>query len=299
MLKYLLLALLAAIAAFGLYFYFLTGPQKLDLADRLYFGSRQAPSRAKTGLPYGKDDRQKLDIYTPVKAAANAKPAAVLIFFHGGSWRDGERAGYAFLGRAFAARGFVTVIADYRKIPAVRFPAFVEDSADAISWTARNIGQYGGDPDQIFVMGHSAGAHIAMMAALDPQWLARNGMKTDVVKGVIGLAGPYDFLPFDSGSAAEYALGQWKKPEETQPITYARADTPPLLLLTGDQDTTVKPRNSRALNDAIMKAGGVSESKIYPGVDHTDIIMAIARPFRNKAPVVDDSVEFIHKNKKK
>jgi acetyl esterase/lipase len=142
-------------------------------------------------------------------------------------------------------------------------------------------------------MGHSAGAHIAMMAALDPQWLAADNLKPDIIKGVIGLAGPYDFLPLTTESS-KIALGQWPDLTETQPITYARADAPPLLLLTGDKDTVVKPRNSKALGAKIDALGGKQQTKIYPGVDHADIVMAIARPFRKKAPVIADVVEFIN-----
>jgi acetyl esterase/lipase len=248
---------------------------------------RQAPL---TSIAYGDGARQKLDIYLPKQNADSG--SAVLIFFHGGSWHDGEREGYGFLGRAFAARGFVTVIADYRKAPSVRFPAFVQDTASAIAWVHANIVKYDGDADRIFVMGHSAGAHIAMMTALDPQWLAANNLAPDVIKGVIGLAGPYDFLPLTTDSS-KFALGQWPDLKETQPITYARGDAPPLLLLTGDKDTVVKPRNSKILSEAIQALGGQQQLRIYPDVDHADIIMAVARPFRQKAPVVSDVVNFI------
>ena len=292
MLKYIFFAIIAAIAVFAIWFQSWTGPQQLNFADRWYPGNNEAASTAKTGISYGKDKRQQLDVYTP--AGPKHKEAnRVLVFFHGGSWRDGERAGYEFLGKAFAARGFVTVIADYRKTPDVIFPAFVEDAAGAIAWTHGNIGAYGGDPDQIYVMGHSAGAHISMLAALDTQYLDRLGLDSNIIKGAIGLAGPYDFLPFEKGGAGEKAMGAWPRPQETQPVTYARKDAPPLLLLTGDKDETVKPRNSSALAAAIIKAGGRATEKIYPGVDHTGIIMAVARPFRDKAPVIYDSVNFI------
>ncbi|MFN3452539.1 MAG: alpha/beta hydrolase, partial [Sphingorhabdus sp.] len=208
------------------------------------------------------------------------------------AWRDGEREGYGFLGRAFASRGFVTVIADYRKSPAVRFPAFVDDTAAAIAWVHANIGKHQGNKDRIFLMGHSAGAHIAMMAALDPRYLKTQGIDAAVIKGVIGLAGPYDFLPLTTDSS-KIALGQWPELTETQPITYARADAPPLLLLTGDKDTVVKPRNSKILSERIATLGGKQQLKIYPDVDHADIIMAVARPFRNKAPVIADVTNFI------
>lgn len=290
MIKYIVFVLVLALVGSGIWFWSKTDPQKLDFADRMAPGPveyRQAPL---TSIAYGDDARQKLDIYLPKQNAAGA--SAVLIFFHGGSWHDGEREGYGFLGRAFAARGFVTVIADYRKAPSVRFPAFVQDTASAIAWVHANIAQYDGDADRIFVMGHSAGAHIAMMTALDPQWLAANNLVPNVIKGVIGLAGPYDFLPLTTDSS-KIALGQWPDLTETQPITFARADAPPLLLLTGDKDTVVKPRNSKILSEAIQALGGQQQLRIYPDVDHADIIMAVARPFRQKAPVVSDVVNFI------
>ena len=147
----------------------------------------------------------------------------------------------------------------------------------------------------MFIMGHSAGAHIAMMAALDKQWLAAKGLDTAVIKGVIGLAGPYDFLPLTTDSS-KIALGAWPDLTETQPITYARAEAPSLLLLTGDIDTVVKPRNSKSLAAKMKGLGGREQLKIYPGVDHADIVMAIARPFRTKAPVIVDVTNFITAN---
>ena len=290
MIKYIVFVIVLVLVGSGIWFWSKTDPQKLDFADRMAPGPveyRQAPL---TSIAYGDDARQKLDVYLPKQNAVGA--SAVLIFFHGGSWHDGEREGYGFLGRAFAARGFVTVIADYRKAPSVRFPAFVQDTASAIAWVHANIAKYDGDADRIFIMGHSAGAHIAMMTALDPQWLAANNLTPNVIKGVIGLAGPYDFLPLTSDSS-KIALGQWPNLTETQPITYARGDAPPLLLLTGDKDTVVKPRNSKILSEKIQALGGQQQLRIYPDVDHADIIMAVARPFRQKAPIVTDVVNFI------
>ncbi|MFN3621109.1 alpha/beta hydrolase [Sphingorhabdus sp.] len=291
MIKYILIALLLGLVGSGIWFWTKTDPQKLDFVDRIAPGASEHMQAPLTGIAYGDDMRQKLDIYTPAEKAGTPRP--VLIFFHGGAWRDGERDGYGFLGRAFASRGFVTVVADYRKAPTVRFPAFVEDTAAAVAWVHDNVAKHAGDANRIFVMGHSAGAHIAMMTALDPQWLAANNLKPDIIKGVIGLAGPYDFLPLTTESS-KIALGQWPDLTETQPITYARADAPPLLLLTGDKDTVVKPRNSKILSAKIEELGGAQQLKIYPGVDHADIIMAIARPFRNKAPVIADIVNFIN-----
>lgn len=293
MLKIMLLFFAVIIIGLAGWFYSLPGPQKLDVADRYYWGADDKASTKTAAIAYGTDPRQKLDIYVP--ADSSEKPKPILVFFHGGSWRDGDRDGYGFLGRAFAAKGFVTIIADYRKIKQVRFPDFVDDAAAAIAWAHRNSAEYGGDSGKLFVMGHSAGAHLAVLAALDSRYLAKSGLGAEAIKGVIGIAGPYDFMPFTS-DATKYAFGDWPNPKETQPISFARGDAPPMLLLTGDADDTVKPRNSIVLAAAITDVEGRAALKIYPKIGHLDIIMSVARPFRTKAPVIDDVVNFINRN---
>lgn len=289
MTKYLLLALLLAIIGVGIWFWRLPGPKQLDLADRLYPAGGSFGGSVDRGIGYGENPMNRLDIYRP----ASKGPHPVILFFHGGSWRDGARGGYGFVGRNFAARGFVTVVADYRKLPQHVFPAFVEDTAAATHWVHENIASKGGDAERIFLMGHSAGAHTAMLAALDPQWLAAHGSAPSIIAGVVGISGPYNFLPFEEGGPADLAMGSWPDLKETQPITYAAKDAPPLLLLTGKADKTVFPRNSLTLNEAIRAAGGRSTIKQYSGIDHVDPIMAISRPFRSKATVLEDSVTFM------
>ena len=204
----------------------------------------------------------------------------------------GTRVEYGFAARAYAARGFVVVVPDYRKVPTVRFPAFVEDAADAVRWTQDNIANHGGDPESVALAGHSAGAYAVAMLALDRRWLDRAGARPGIVKAAIGLAGPYDFYPF-TGRAVD-ALGQWPRPRETQPIAFARADAPPMLLVTGSDDTTVRPRNAKALAAALTALGAPVELKEYAGQGHEDVVMALSRPFRGKAPVLDDSVDFLN-----
>ena len=245
--------------------------------------------RVAAAMPYGPDARQRLDVYAPRGTAGVPRP--VVVFFYGGSWSSGTRTGYAFVGRALAARGFVVVVPDYRLVPTVRYPAFLDDGAAAVRWAEAHGGAYGGDGRSIVLMGHSAGAYIAAMLAVDTRWL---GADRAAVKGLVGLAGPYDFAPFDV-EASRAAFGQWPHPAETQPVTWAGAGDPPALLLYGAADHTVRPRNSEALA-ARLRAGGVPvEIHGYPRLGHVGLLLALARPFRGRAPVVQDVTGFVQR----
>jgi acetyl esterase/lipase len=234
---------------------------------------------------FGSDPRQRLDVWAP-KRAEGKRP--VIVFFYGGSWNSGLKQGYAFAARALAARGFVVVVPDYRLVPQVRWPGFVQDGAAAVNWTLANIAAQGGDPARVAVMGHSAGAHIALLLALDRRW----GV-ADRIKAAVGLAGPYDFLPFTAGGAADAALGNAADLNDTQPIHFARSDAPPLLLLHGSNDTTVLPRNSQRLANAVTDLGGKAEVRVYPDVTHIGILLALSKPFRGKATALTDASRFL------
>jgi len=239
-------------------------------------------------LPYGAHVRQRLDIYKPQGREESARPLPVIIFIYGGSWQSGERQGYGFVGRALAKRGFLVVIPDYRLVPDVRFPAFLEDNAAAFRWVTANAATWGGDPSRIVLVGHSAGAYNAAMLALDPRWL---GEDRRFVRGFIGLAGPYDSLPL-SGSITTQAFGREGNLSATQPINFSSRDDPPTLLLHGDRDTTVYPRNSEDLRDRLAAVGVDARVRIYGGIGHVGILTAIARPLRNRAPVLADVEAF-------
>lgn len=244
---------------------------------------------AKVGsaIAYGPAPRQTLDVYAPRQRGAGR---AVVVFFYGGSWNSGTRTGYAFVARALAAKGFVVVVPDYRLVPAVRYPTFVEDGAAAVRWTRGHAAAFGGNANRIVLMGHSAGAYIAAMLAVDDRWLRADRA---AVRGLVGLAGPYDFAPFDV-EASRAAFGGWPRPADTQPVTWAGAGDPPALLLVGADDTVVRPRNSQALA-AKLRAGGVAVTlRSYPKVGHVGLLLALARPLRGRAPVLQDAADFIH-----
>jgi acetyl esterase/lipase len=250
--------------------------------------------RTGSAVAYGPRDRQRLDVYAPARRS-DAEPLPVVVFFYGGGWVSGDRGDYGFAGRAFAARGFVAVVADYRLVPDVRFPAFVEDGALALKWVRDNIARYGGDPRRIGLSGHSAGAYVAAMLALDRRWLERAGVDARTIRAAALLSGPYDFYPFTESRGRD-ALGQWPRPLETQPITFARPDAPPLLLIHGTADTIVQPRNSQALASRLEAMGAPVELRLYPGKSHVDTIKSLSPTFRGGTPALADSVAFLLAN---
>lgn len=264
-----------------------TAPGLLTTVDRLTSGG--SVQRVAEGIPYGSGPRQKLDVWAPRKASA---PLPVVVFFYGGGWDSGSRGDYGFAGAGYASQGFVVVAPDYRLVPQVRFPAFVEDGAEAVKWVRDNIARYGGDPDRVTLAGHSAGAYIAAMLALDERYLKQAGVDPKLVRATALLSGPYDFHPFTE-SRGRNAFGTWPKPRETQPITFARADAPPLFIATGSGDRVVMPRNSRALAAKLEKLGAPVTLRICPGASHTDVAASLSRTFRGKTPALAESAHFL------
>ncbi len=246
--------------------------------------------QAKNGIPYGKLERQQLDVYMPDKGADKAP---VVVFFYGGSWNSGERGDYLFVGEALAAQGFVTVVADYRLYPEVRYPDFLDDCALAVRWTLANIGEYGGDTRRVFLMGHSAGGYNAAMLALNPLYLNNAGANVSDIRGLIALAGPFDFLPLQS-RITRAVFGYPDTSRATQPIEYVTAAAPPALLLTGSDDDIVDPANSVRLAARLRSVGVGAKEVVYPKLGHRLLVGALASPLRSTAPVLDDVVAFIN-----
>ena len=284
----LILAVLAA-ALFGLYRWAMQS-QSVALLDRADAVFTASAAQTTGPIAFGDDPDQVLVVSTPTGERAASLP--VIVFIHGGSWAKGNAPDYAFAARNLAAEGYVAVSAGYRLVPGGEYPAMLEDGAAAVRWVADNIAEHGGDPTQIVLMGHSAGAYNAVMLALDPQWLAAQKVPADSIKGAIGLAGPYDFLPFDSDSTRN-AFGGASDPQATQPINFVRGDAPPLLLVTGDADVTVRPRNSQALAKAMTAKGQPTEPVLIPEMGHSGIIMALAQPFEGDRAVKTPILEFL------
>jgi acetyl esterase/lipase len=244
-------------------------------------------SKVADGIAFADGQRFKLDVYAP---EARGGPAPVVFFIYGGGWNRGERSDYQFVGRALAARGFVTVIADYRHVPEVRYPAFLEDNARALKWVEDNIAGYGGDPNRLFLAGHSAGAYNAVMLALDPSFMRDYGVTLNI-RGVAALSGPYDFYPFEYNEVRE-AFGQASNPEGTQPINLVTADAPPMYLATGTTDPIVRMQNTEHLAVRLHQSGVWVTARYFEGFGHMEPVIAMGAAWRWRLPVLDDMVAF-------
>lgn len=247
-------------------------------------------SKVGDGIAYADGPRHKLDVYAPEQRGA---AAPVVMFIYGGGWSRGNRGEYEFVGRALASRGFVTVIADYRLVPEVRYPAFIEDSARALRWVQDNIANYGGDPNRVFLSGHSAGAYNAVMLALDPSFRQEYGVTIPIL-AVGALSGPYDFYPFEYFEVQE-AFGQAPNPEGTQPINLITSESPPMYLATGTSDPIVRMQNTERFADRLRAQGVWITTQYYQGFGHMEPVIAMGALWRWRMPVLDDMVAFFQR----
>jgi acetyl esterase/lipase len=282
----LLLAAIVAILVLGAGLFFYSPALLVDLVDRM--ASRADVVKIAGNVEFGPERGNRLDIWATSKRSAQPRP--VLVFFYGGGWANGTRTEYSFAARPFVEAGYIVVLPDYRKVPEVRFPGFLEDSAAAVKWVQANIGKYGGDPDRVNLAGHSAGAYNALMLGLDAQWL---GLKP--VTSVISLAGAADFYPFTSKRAIE-AMGDAPNPLATQPVSFIRRNAPPILLIHGTADTVVRVRNAESLFAKQTAAGGDITLLPQRGASHNDLVLALSTLFRERYPVVRESVAFLNKH---
>ena len=244
--------------------------------------------RILSDLAYGPEAGQRLDLYVPDGLSA---PAPVLLFFYGGSWQSGSKAIYRAFGQAFAAQGIVTAVADYRLYPQVKYPAFIEDGALAFRFLRAQASAHGGDPGRIFVSGHSAGAYIAAMLAVNASYLATVGETPSAIRGIIGLAGPYDFLPIHDPVLIDIFGGD--RVMATQPIKHVGPGAPPMLLAHGTKDSTVGAGNSRRFAKRLTDCGNAVELIEYQGIGHLGILLSLARSLRHRTTLYSDMLRFI------
>lgn len=241
---------------------------------------------------YADHDRGTFDVYEPKGVASGSAP--LVVFVYGGSWDSGEKSIYRFVGKVLASRGFVTVIPDYRIYPEVKYPDFLRDNAEAVAFAHSHAADWGADPHRLFLAGHSAGAYNVAMLAIDRRWLAPVGLdpRRDVA-GVVGLAGPYDFLPLRDDKL-KIIFGPEDTRPDTQPINHVDGMAPPMLLLAGSKDKTVDPGNSTRFATAIEARGGTASARIVPGKSHVSLLTSLLPSSDGHSGTLDAVAEFIN-----
>lgn len=246
-----------------------------------------SPIEMQEDIAYGTEDWQKLDIY-PQK-----KTAPVVVFIHGGGWRHGQKNQYRFAADAFYRSGYTVIVPDYIKHPNkhAKYPSFAIDGAKAISWVKKNIHQHNGDSDKIFLAGHSAGAHTAIMLATDKQFLNAESMAPKDLKGVIGIAGPYSFIP--DRDVTQTIFG----PPENYPLmnalNYVDGDEPSTLLLHSSNDEQVGQYNQEKMAAALKSKNVDTESILYNKLGHIDMVLHLHPWFSKDGKLMNDINHFI------
>jgi acetyl esterase/lipase len=229
------------------------------------------PYRLEENIPYRSDseraadplmeERCRLDVHVPT----GAEGFATVVWFHGGGLSGGEK----FIPEELKEQGIAVVAANYRLAPAVSAPAYIEDAAAAVAWTIKNIESYGGDPRLVFVSGHSAGGYLASMIGLDKQWLAVHGIDANELAGLIPFSG-HTITHFSI--RAERGIPEYQAVvDEYAPLTFVRADAPPLVLITGDRELELLGRyEENAYMARMMKLAGHTRTTLYEldGFDH-------------------------------
>lgn len=259
----------------------------LDRVDWLLAGGDRG-IRLAAEAQFGHDPTQRLHLFVPADPALDpgvtGRALPLVVFIHGGAWISGDPHDYRFVARNLAPAGHAVLLAGYRLGAAGRYPAMLEDGAAVLRWIADHAAAQGADPARVVLMGHSAGAYNAVMLGLDPRAAAESGLPARAICGVVGLAGPYDFLPLDDPGTIN-AFGHADDLAQTQPINHVHGAAPPLLLIHGAADRRVLPRHSLALARAMAGVGASSDTHMLDAINHEGLIMRFARPFlRDRRP---------------
>jgi acetyl esterase/lipase len=240
---------------------------------------------AQRDIPYAPEEGRLLDVYTPDGVAS--VPRRVVVFLHGGGWVSGSKSQYRFVAEALTSRGYLVVVPAYRLYPATRFPGFVEDAALAVAWTRAHAEEFGGDPQRLFLMGHSAGAHIGALLNFDERYLQAVGGDRSWLSGFIGLSGPYDFLPLTDPILQQVFAPESQYPL-SQPVNFVDGNESPALLMHGRADAIVWPMNSEHLAATVREHGGRVEERYFEAMTHGGTLAAMSVYYRGRRTVLDE-----------
>lgn len=240
--------------------------------------------------------KHRLNLYLP--AARSAYP--IVVFVHGGSWTRGDKddlsGAYGVLAGKFVERGIGVATINYRLAPEFRHPEHARDVARATAWVYRHAKEYGWDPNRLFLVGHSAGAHLAALIAVDPRYLAEQKLTPKIIQGVVGLSGVYDLTLTGVTGRALYEPVFTSDPERLQnasPALQVKVRPSPFLLFYAENDYLSADFQARNFEKVLKKAGGSAVIRLVPGRNHTNIVIGLAKD----GDIVQKSVlEFLARN---
>jgi acetyl esterase/lipase len=237
------------------------------------------------GIPYKSasvpgfnPEKNRLDVYRPNGQRTQAAP--VVVFIHGGNWNSGSKNIYWFIGRRLAKQGIVAVIPSYRLSPEVQVPAMANDCAEAVLWVRNHIADYGGDPNRIYVMGHSAGGGLAALLATDNSLFTKLGLTDNPIRGAI-LNDPaginmYDYLQeMKYPSDRQYLTSFGEKPDgwrALSPYYQVRAGAPPMLLFVGEKTYPSIIAGTKALHEKLQTLNVPTQYTVLPGKQHVPMV---------------------------
>ena len=259
--------------------------------------ARSGRYRVYTDVPYGADDRNRLDYYIRTDTAEDPVHARPLVlFFYGGNWQSGRRQDYRFVADTLCKMGCDVIVPDYRLYPEVRFSGIIDDVSLAATWLFQNKQIDPGRP--IFIMGHSAGAQLGSLLCLNQALLSHIDAVERRIAGFIGLSGPYDFYPYTEESHWDLFSPERAYPN-SQAVNFVRAGGPPLYLLHGKEDSRVRRGHSKSLMEKQIAAGGDASREVYEGVGHVDMVVSFSVFHRRKSQAVKDVENFILRSSKR
>ncbi|HVG79102.1 MAG TPA: alpha/beta hydrolase [Patescibacteria group bacterium] len=254
---------------------------RLKVKDALDWIARMGAESARTraelpmrfDVPYGAHHDERLDVF----AASRSGPAPIQIFVHGGYWHRLDKADFSFVARAFRPAGALTVVVNYALIPAVDMDALVRQVRASVAWVHKNARDLGGDPDRIFVTGHSAGGHlVGMLLATD--W-STFGAPADVIKGACGMSGLYDLEPIRLCYLNDVLALTPESARRNSPVLLAPTRATPLILTDGGDEGPEYHRQTGELATAWRAKGVLVETLDLTGHNHFSIVAELESPF--------------------
>lgn len=249
--------------------------QNVDVKKDITYTSGKAEDEAK----------HKLDIYIP----KNKKLAPVFFFIHGGAWRSGDRALYFLLGNRFAKEGILTVIPSYRLAPVNPHPAQIEDVAAAFDWTVKHIAEYGGDPQRIYVGGHSAGGHLSALLTLDERWLKKYALTSKSISGAVTMSGVYDLVAIGDSQASVFGTDKEKR-RDASPLTFVKEGAPPFVVTYCQRDYMTLPAQAKTFFGALKEKKVPAQIVYVPVENHISEMISVPD---DKDPTARAVIEFV------